>query len=79
MIKLSSREIKSITTKYYLIPALRSANLRLDTTEVRITLSLRMPKWQDEVEKVLKELIKVEKSCLTRKSARACYLLEVLV
>jgi dTDP-4-dehydrorhamnose reductase len=57
--KLSPREIKPILTKDYPMPAPRPANSKLDTNKVRTTFSVRLPKWQDEVEKVLKELIKV--------------------
>lgn len=56
--KISAKEIKPITTKEYPMPAVRPANSRLDTTKVRTVFSVRLPKWQDEVERVLKELLK---------------------
>jgi dTDP-4-dehydrorhamnose reductase len=59
--KLSAKEIKPIATKDYPMPAVRPTNSRLDTTKVRTVFSVRLPKWQDEVEKVLKELIEVRK------------------
>ena len=43
------------------MPAPRPANSRLDTTKVSMVFSVSLPKWQDEVERVLKELVK-EKS-----------------
>jgi dTDP-4-dehydrorhamnose reductase len=58
--KLSAKEIKPIATKDYPMPAVRPANSRLDTTKVRTVFSVRLPKWQDEVEKVLKELIEAK-------------------
>ncbi len=59
--KIDAREIKPISSKEYPMPAVRPANSRLDTAKVRTVFSVRLPKWQDEVEKVLRELVKVEK------------------
>lgn len=58
--KVSAKEIKPLSTKEYPMPAPRPSNSRLDTTKVRTVFSVRLPKWQDEVENVLKELLKVE-------------------
>ena len=57
-LKISPKEIKPITTKEYPMPAPRPANSRLDTTKVSMTFSGSLPKWQDEVEKVIQELVK---------------------
>lgn len=57
-LKISPKEIKPITTKEYPMPAPRPANSRLDTTKVSMTFSVSLPKWQDEVEKVIQELVK---------------------
>jgi len=59
-LKLSPKEIKPIATKDYPMPAPRPANSRLDTTKVRTVFSVNLPKWQDEVEKVIQELVKVK-------------------
>ncbi len=55
--KISPDQIKPITTKEYPVPAPRPANSRLDTTKVLSTFSVRLPKWQDEVDCVVKELL----------------------
>lgn len=55
--KISPDQIKPITTKEYPVPAPRPANSRLDTTKVLSTFSIRLPKWQDEVGSVVKELL----------------------
>ena len=58
-IKLSPKEIKPILSKEYPMPAQRPANSRLDTTKVSTVFSVSLPKWQDEVESVIKELVMV--------------------
>lgn len=60
--KISADQIKPITTKEYPVPAPRPANSRLDTTKVRSVFSVRLPKWQDEVEEVLVQLLQGEGS-----------------
>ena len=60
-IKINPKDIKPISSKEYPMPAPRPANSRLDTTKVSMVFSVSLPKWQDEVERVLKELVK-EKS-----------------
>jgi dTDP-4-dehydrorhamnose reductase len=59
-IKLSPKEIKPILSKEYPMPAPRPANSRLDTTKVSSVFSVSLPKWQDEVESVIKELAVVK-------------------
>ena len=55
--KLTSEQIKPVTTKENPMPAARPANSRLDTTKVRTIFSVRLPKWQQEVEEIVKELV----------------------
>lgn len=59
--KITAKDIKAITTKEYPVPAPRPASSRLDTRKVRETFSARLTKWEDEVDWVLKELIKAGK------------------
>lgn len=59
--KVKADAIRPITTKEYPMPAPRPANSRLDSNRVRTTFCVKLPKWQDEVEKVLKALIKVDR------------------
>lgn len=54
--KLTPEQIKPVASKENPMPAPRPANSRLDTTKVRTIFSVRLPKWQQEVEKVVKEL-----------------------
>jgi len=42
------------------MPAPRPANSRLDTTKVSTVFSVSLHKWQDEVEKVIQELVKAK-------------------
>lgn len=55
--KIAPDQIKAITTKEYPVPAPRPANSRLDTKKVLSTFSVRLPKWQDEVARVVKEVL----------------------
>ena len=55
--KLTPEQIKAVTTQENPMPAPRPANSRLDTTKVRTVFSVSLPKWQQEVEKVVKELV----------------------
>lgn len=55
--KLTPAQIKAVTTQENPMPAPRPANSRLDTTKVRTVFSVSLPKWQQEVEKVVKELV----------------------
>lgn len=59
-IKISPKDIKPILSKEYPMPAPRPSNSRLDTAKVSKVFSVRLPKWQDEVESVIKELVKVK-------------------
>jgi len=59
-IKISPKDIKPILSKDYPMPAPRPSNSRLDTSKVSTVFSVRLPKWQDEVESVIKELVKVK-------------------
>ena len=56
--KLDPKNIKSIKTKDFPLPAARPANSRLDTTKVKETFGITLPTWQSEVDLVLNELIK---------------------
>jgi dTDP-4-dehydrorhamnose reductase len=59
-IKMNPKEIKPITSKEYPMPASRPENSRLDTTKVSMVFSVSLPNWQDEVEKVIQELVKAK-------------------
>lgn len=59
-IKINPKDIKPISSKEYPMPAPRPANSRLDTTKVSTVFSVSLHKWQDEVEKVIQELVKVK-------------------
>lgn len=55
--KIAAKEIRPIATKENPMPASRPFNSRLNTNKVRTVFSVRLLKWQDEVQRVLKELI----------------------
>lgn len=57
-VKINPKDIKPISSKEYPMPAPRPANSRLDTTKVSTVFSVSLHKWQDEVEKVIQELVK---------------------
>jgi dTDP-4-dehydrorhamnose reductase len=59
-VKINPKDIKPISSKEYPMPAPRPSNSRLDTTKVSTVFSVSLHKWQDEVERVIKELVKVE-------------------
>ena len=59
-IKINSKDIKPISSKEYPMPAPRPSNSRLDTTKVSTVFSVSLHKWQDEVEKVIQELVKAK-------------------
>ena len=59
-VKINPKDIKPISSKEYPMPAPRPSNSRLDTTKVSTVFSVSLHKWQDEVEKVIKELVRVE-------------------
>lgn len=56
--KINAAQIRPIKTSEYPVPAPRPANSRLDTSKVRSVFSVRLPTWQSEVEKVIKELLR---------------------
>jgi dTDP-4-dehydrorhamnose reductase len=58
--KLTAQAIKPITSKEYPLPAVRPLNSRLDTTKVRTSFSVRLPKWEKEMEHVIHELMQME-------------------
>ena len=59
-IKMTPQNIKPIFSKDYPMPAARPSNSRLDTTKVSTVFSVRLPKWQDEVERVIRDLSEAE-------------------
>jgi len=59
-VKINPKDIKPISSKEYPMPAPRPANSRLDTTKVSTVFSVSLHKWQDEVEKVIQELVKAK-------------------
>lgn len=54
---MTSKEIKPISSDLYPTLAKRPMNSRLDTTKIKKTFMLELPHWEDEVKKVLRELI----------------------
>jgi dTDP-4-dehydrorhamnose reductase len=50
-------QIKAISTDAYPTAAKRPLNSRLSTEKIRKTFVLELPHWEDEVRKVLKDLI----------------------
>ena len=59
-IKINPKDIKPISSKEYPMPAPRPSNSRFDTTKVSTVFSVSLHKWQDEVDKVIQELVKVK-------------------
>ena len=59
-LKINPKDIKPITSREYPMPAPRPSNSRLDTTKVRTVFSVSLHKWQDEVEKVIQELVRAK-------------------
>lgn len=55
-LKVSSADIKAITTADYPTPAKRPANSRLDTQKFRDTFALELPHWQSGVSHVLQQI-----------------------
>ena len=50
--------IKPITTLEYPTPAKRPLNAKLNTSKIQKTFMLELPSWQEEVRKILKELLR---------------------
>ena len=55
--KIRSSNIKALVSDDYISPAKRPLNSRLNTEKIKKTFMLELPDWQDEVKKVLRELI----------------------
>ena len=55
--KIRSSNIKAIISDDYISPAKRPLNSRLNTEKIKKTFMLELPDWEDEVKKVLRELI----------------------
>jgi dTDP-4-dehydrorhamnose reductase len=56
-IKCTPQHIRPIPTSAYPTAAKRPPNSRLNTDKIKKTFMLELPQWQDEVKKVLRELI----------------------
>jgi dTDP-4-dehydrorhamnose reductase len=54
---MTSQDIKPISSDAYPTLAKRPMNSRLDTTKIKKTFMLELPHWEEEVKKVLKEII----------------------
>jgi dTDP-4-dehydrorhamnose reductase len=54
---MTSQDIKPISSDLYPTLAKRPMNSRLNTTKIKKTFMLELPDWEDEVKKVLKEII----------------------
>ena len=54
---MTSKDIKPISSDLYPILAKRPTNSRLDTSKIKKTFMLELPHWEEEVKKVLKEII----------------------
>ena len=54
---MTSKDIKPISSDLYPTLAKRPMNSRLDTTKIKKTFMLELPHWEEEVKKVLKEII----------------------
>jgi dTDP-4-dehydrorhamnose reductase len=54
---MTSKDIKPISNDLYPTLAKRPMNSRLDTTKIKKTFMLELPHWEEEVKKVLKEII----------------------
>jgi len=55
--KLKPENIKAVPTSEYPLPAKRPFNSRLNCEKLKKTFMLELPQWQDEVKKVLMEII----------------------
>jgi dTDP-4-dehydrorhamnose reductase len=54
---MTSKDIKPILTDAYPTLAKRPMNSRLNTTKIKKTFMLELPHWEEEVKRILKELI----------------------
>ena len=55
--KLAPSDIKATLTDDYVTAAKRPLNSRLNTEKIKKTFMLELPYWEDEVKKVIRELI----------------------
>jgi dTDP-4-dehydrorhamnose reductase len=54
---MTSKDIKPLSSDAYPTLAKRPMNSRLDTTKIKKTFMLELPHWEEEVKRILKELI----------------------
>jgi dTDP-4-dehydrorhamnose reductase len=54
---MTSKDIKPISSDLYPTLAKRPTNSRLDTSKIKKTFMLELPHWEEEVKKILKEII----------------------
>jgi dTDP-4-dehydrorhamnose reductase len=54
---MTSKDIKPISSNLYPTLAKRPTNSRLDSSKIKKTFMLELPHWEEEVKKVLKEII----------------------
>jgi dTDP-4-dehydrorhamnose reductase len=54
---MTTKDIKPISSDLYPTLAKRPTNSRLDTSKIKKTFMLELPHWEEEVKKVLKEII----------------------
>lgn len=56
-IKIVAKTVEPVPTSAFLSPAKRPHNSRLDTTKLQTTFGLRLPDWQNGVDRMLHEII----------------------
>jgi dTDP-4-dehydrorhamnose reductase len=54
---MTSKDIKAIASDLYPTLAKRPMNSRLNTTKIKKTFMLELPHWEEEVKKILKEIV----------------------
>ena len=52
-----AKEVACVPTSAFPTPAQRPHNSRLDTTKLQATFGLRLPAWQQGVERMLAEIL----------------------
>ncbi len=55
--KIKPDSIASLSTQQYPLPAPRPANSRLDTSKLKWAFGLELPRWEDDVRRVLEQLL----------------------
>ena len=55
---MTSKDIKAVSTDAYPTLAKRPMNSRLNTTKIKKTFMLELPHWEEEVKRILKEIIR---------------------